>query len=590
MTQARFTFGPLTQTDSWEFTLGPGIEPSALTTTFLTAQVEQLASPIQNLTISQDSYDSFTLSDCHLVSARTSSRAKLTNCTILDRRWRWQYAYIDGHYNVRKPDGVYIREKSPRQLAALLFDSMIELNYDVSGLPDDEAKPEVNWQSANSAQELGSLCQAFGCYPTLNPITDRAEIHAIGSGPGLPTGGPIIHQSQVISVKPLPKTIRIVGGPSLFQTRLTLGEALAEEPDGELKPMVAPSGETISGVSYLKALGEFNGRPNWQREFPGAFNGIDDAATYMREGKTLKLRDLAAASCYRIYRITGQASAANGATGADLWSPAILNVPPAQGQPDVAPTKLSEILPLRTTKLTTHTDPEGRLLDNPADVYGTFTISPQFSAGRENVLAGYIAPDGAKYKGGFSIDAAKGIVRFNEPVLILHDEGPDKNDPWHEPAKLELETSYPVNKDGVFARYEEFVENSDPSAFGSYRLAKPEMVVRVIETDPPTDNITLISQAGQKYLQRLQEKFTLQAGIEAEYPYIRALALDGLIRQITWRGGGGAPATTKVSLNMEHNPYIPKWEKIGEEILRRGQIDSRYQQLAVSLYGRETTA
>ena len=62
----------------------------------------------------------------------------ITSLTILDRRWRWSYGRIDGHYNVRNKAGEILRGadepdnpnhdtmRTPQQLASLLLFEMGE--------------------------------------------------------------------------------------------------------------------------------------------------------------------------------------------------------------------------------------------------------------------------------------------------------------------------------------------------------------------------------------------------------------------------------------------------------------------------------
>ncbi len=553
----QFRFGPLIQTKGWEYTLTPGAEPSQIVATFLEADVQALDGPIHSVIITYSSPNDnafFVLTDCHLVMARTKGggSAKLSQVTIQDRRWRWKFAHIDGNYNIKQPDGSYVREKTPRELAGLLFDAMGEVDYNVQALPDD-TRPEVSWQSASAAQEMSSLCQSLGCFPTLHPNLNKAEIHAFGVGAGLPAGGKVKASSQVVSATPLPKSIRVVGGPMLFQSRLKLGEALGEDTDGELKP--------FSELSYFKDESDFQGKPFWQTQVPGGM--FDVTGIYQKEGKSLLKRRLAADSVYRIYRITGRAAAEEGATGADLWSPDSLNGS-GDGEADFAPTRLDEIIPLRSVKLTTHTDPDGRKVENKAAVHGTFTLIG---------FDGHPSKDGDKWPFGFSIDSKAGIVRFSRPIYIHNSEGAEQNNPYYEPAEIELETSYQCNKDGVIIRYEEFLDNSDTSAFGSFRLPKPELVVRTIETDPPEDNTEEVSAAGQKYLQALLNKFEIRQGREVEYSGIKNLALDGIIRQITWSSPDGQASTTRASLNMEANPYIPNFERRAQEQADRAKLE-----------------
>ena len=537
MAYTRLEFGPLHYTAGWDITVSPGIQPAAIVVNFSLSELASLTSPIQPVTIREDEIPRLFIADCHLVrGAMTSGRSRLVRCTIQDRRWRWQFAYIDGVYNVPKnenPDEL-LYEKTPQELAALLLDAMGEVDYEVDALPNTE-RPQVNWQSARADQALMQLCGSLGCYPVLDYTDDLTKIHQVNTGT-VPDLTRIVTQSSSVNVKPQPESIRVICGPTLFQTRLTL-EMVAQDTDDSIKPW--------EEVSYVEDYP--GGLEKLQLEAPGVMGGI--TGTYQKNGKTLKLRELAAASLYRIYRIKQQATGADDGQGgtSDSFSPqALIGT-------DFEPDKLEDLLPIRSVKLTTHTNAQGRKLENPATIHGDFNRTRLDYQGSET---------GDQYPiGAYSIDTARGLVIFQQPTFILEqNDGEEGN--LFKPAELELETSYSVNKDGVIVRYEQFRNNSDPNSFGSFRLPVPDLAVRINEVmGQESDSTSTVEEASQGYLDAIEQRLFITQSQEILASRVQLIGLNGVVRQVTWSGGGGRPSFTRLSVNGEHNQYIPRFEK-----------------------------
>ena len=517
--QSYLRFGPLRHTGGWDFTVTPGVGPSSCVVTFQTEAIEKLENPVHDLVFSQGGQERFRIRDCHLVRTTSqSSSSKLVKCTILDWRWRWQYAYIDGVFNVPNGEGKWKFEKTPRELATLLLEAMGEEKFDVSQLPDD-TRPYFNWQSSRADAALLSLCGSLGCYPVPNFAKDRVEIHKIGSGeiPDIQSG--IVQQSRSIGARPLPGSIRVVGGPSLFQTRLKL-EAMGIDTDGKLKK--------VEDLSFIKKLGD-----KWKRQKPGRFIGIRKSETYKQDGKELKVRDLASNNIYRLYRVSGQASFGDAEedaligdadAGADAkWSPKALL------ETEYKPEKLDDILPLRATKVSTHEDDKGELVENDATIHGLFS---------DRDLDDYEVVDGTQYPAGlFTVDGGKGLVKFSRPIYL---RDPDTRE--YKPAEIRLDTSYPVNKDGVFVRWEEFRNNSEKSAFGDFRHPVPDLFTKVSEVeDDEVDNREEVGEQSRKYITELVRRFESKQGREFVVTRILPVQLNGVVRQVTWAGGGGRP-------------------------------------------------
>jgi hypothetical protein len=147
---------------------------------------------------------------------------------ILDRRWRWAYPKISGHYNVRDDKGQIKKgtERTPSQLATLCFEAMRERGYRIAGL-DPTARPEVEWDCENAAQALQSLVEPLACRLIYDAGTDRAGVVPLGEGGPLP-GGSLSDDEPSLKVAELVDAIEFVGAPIRYQCRLLL-ERLAQQ-------------------------------------------------------------------------------------------------------------------------------------------------------------------------------------------------------------------------------------------------------------------------------------------------------------------------------------------------------------------------
>lgn len=90
---------------------------------------------------------------------------------------KWNSANIFGQYNIRSEDGMLIEstKESARVLAAKLLDSMAEINFDVSAMPDDEY-PKVIWHYAKSFDELQKFCDLFSLEVCMERFRDTVRV------------------------------------------------------------------------------------------------------------------------------------------------------------------------------------------------------------------------------------------------------------------------------------------------------------------------------------------------------------------------------------------------------------------------------
>jgi len=546
-TQGICTFSGVLATKGWDFTFGPGVEPS----TCVILTLENLSLEIGrtgDLVIGQysDSEQDYwiTFPDCRishrvLTSGRSGTFVKLA---IQDRRWKWQFSQIDGSYNVRKSESNIIRKKTPQELATLLFRALGEVEstgedlFEVADLPNGpDVWPAADWQGVAAAPLLSQLCSSLGCMVVLDASDNKAKIVKIGEGVALPPGGRVIRKSSPTVIRAVPDEVRFVTGPARFQASFIL-EPVGIDTDGSIKP--------IYELSYMPSFG-------WHLVDPSGFFSV--TGTYAKDGETFERRDLAKATVWKMYRVRRIKSDVT--DGVLDWDLLILNPTPYKT------TKLSDFLPFGQTKLTTFIDKDGEEKEELYSVQGSYALPEQ-----QAVFTGLDNVEGKPVPNAWHrLDGKTGIVYFNQQMFFWG-TGNLVN-----PAALTFTTSFAVNKDGVIVRHEEFrpmVAPGEELGTGPFLLRRGDTVRKVIEVDHAivSDNKDDIKLEADYYID--QWKRTLESNTAQSRTYSRVVqwSIDGLNTQITWSGGAGRPATTQISQNAEHNPYVPSYKKQVEEI------------------------
>ena len=211
----------------------------------------------------------------------------VSQMTIFDGRWRWQYGAVSGRYNRKTLYGSLIadegqlteeedtlnRSVGTRELARRLMVYMgIYLRRgakELESLPEGENSwdgPEVDWWEDNPAAELETLCERFGCRVVVDwdghlmiykigqsrydeggkrqwadkferAAERRAQRLARLAGPGqppLPVPMPIISLSESVDTDEKPDSLTVATGPIIYQWDFEL-EAVGEDTDGKVK-------------------------------------------------------------------------------------------------------------------------------------------------------------------------------------------------------------------------------------------------------------------------------------------------------------------------------------------------------------------
>lgn len=612
-----FTFPGINKIVSGTFTLSHGISPSAAMIQI--PPQDNFTVPAGTLAITYGG-TRIEFPDCRLdmASLEVGDNGQIWTLKILDRRWKWQFGKISGHWNILKPDRTFDldREKSPQDLAKLLLDAMGEKRYDVSQLPN-QTRPLTYWDYENPAEQLQRLCESLDCRIVLR-TDNRVYICRNGVGQQLPTDR-ISGGGYGFDPVETPDSIEFVLGQTKWQGRLDL-EAVGIDVDGKIKP--------IKDLSYNPAgEGEEYG---WAAQNPTYFQGLikypstEEQTRYnelvnelgkdnvVASGETNpsqlaargeEIRQLAMSCVYKMYRITQPSTR-------------------KMEIPEFGPIeKIEQLLPLDETLLTPANwkdqlgkqDTNGFPLKQSAQVFGIFYNRISEPSLNINTLAG------TKYPGSFSVDSERGIVVFSEPVFITvivpgteSDQAIKASDgtvivsPGSYatlPAHLQLECTFGVkdSKTRVHVRHAISKNIANSKYKTGPRIVKREDVVmthrieyktQVVPSDYGIRSVTTwddvknglgsaaevfqvvtnkeeVKRQSDYYIESEVAAFTPKENSNVSYPYIRLIELDGAIQQITWTVGSGG-ATTQAGRNNEFTLSIPSYaERRNAEIVRR---------------------
>ena len=460
-------------------------------------------------------------------SARYSTNGNRVTFQVQDRRWMWRFGSIDGHYNARLPDGSIDKdtEKTPQELATLLLRAMIpggEQGAAVANLPN-AARPEVHWEASNPAKELANLCDLLHCRIVLG-LDNRVRIFRIGQGKDLPANGQVINSGYGLSNDTVPGAIHVVCAPILFQSNFVL-EAVGEDTDGSIK--------LIDDLSYAPGTGALP----WKNEYPSVLGNVTE--TYVKGGVTLKTRNLALKSVFRWYRIKSLVGGGFRQKNFNTDQP-------------YNPTKLEHLLPVFGELVETVEQPDGSKKHELAFVTGSFQ---QDSAGVKTA----VMPTGSLYTGGFSLDEARGIVQFSEPLFI-------ESSGVLSPANLVLTCTHHAKTDGVTIRHELKRTGDNSRHVGPMLLRHPEIrrtIVNALSSSVVLvdDNRGDVDKEANYYIDAQVDEIGRTPSIDAIYAGLLPIQPDGAIQQITWNLGGGQGSTTRASRNVEYSPYMPSYKE-----------------------------
>ena len=505
------------------FTLQAGISPSSAT--LVTMPQASLLPSVGVLTISYTQVgggvtaedQTITFPECAVNQATLQKEGPyLWNIQILDRRWKWRFGDISGEYNKKNKDGSIIAstEKTPRELAALLSTAMGEtVAVDATLLPND-TRPHVKWDVANPARELDKICIDLGCIIHLQ-LDNTAKIFQLETGTALPTID-VTEQALAMLYKLTPDSVKLVGDPTEFQSRLVL-EAVGLDTDDTVK--------LLADLSY------------------NVIDNDNDLITFADVGNnfTEDARKLAVRSCYKWYRIKEQ-------VGGGLELPGGIET-----LNKVEQIHLLSGMSQENTIFTTLKERKKPL------VYGTFySHDPRhIAAGKQDVSR--------QYEGSFSIDTKRGLVQFSNQVFRADGD-------FHRPADLVLECAYTATgNDGALIRYNKtrtipnITHTTEPKILKNKNVKQTIRVtydnsIPGVETGE-IDNVTSQDDEANFYLDADQALYVITDADSAQYFGIKAINLDGLVKTVSWVVGGGAVARTAASTDSRANPFVPNYDE-----------------------------
>lgn len=498
---------------------------------------------------------------------------------LQDRRWAWKFGGafgpLYGCYNRRNDDGTLDlwQLRTPRQLATLCLLAMGEpiagpLAFDVSELPND-TNPEVNWEAANPAQELDTLCTQLGCR-IVYTLNNSIAIFQTGKTAGGATPGPLpkVHVLESSGgLKPLrrPDSIRVVCGKTRYQADFPLAAA-GRDLDGTIRK--------INDLSY-KPAGGGKVAGGWQNEGlapPTPFPNVPD--NLGKDGKTVlfSARDLANKSVFRYYGIINQS--------ADGTKPLVI---PGFG----GLARIEQVSPLESVQVVSAPanvwpgpvwagdplNPRAPTFNSiPAQIYGIYMVLRCEYLGYK-IFSN--TPRGTTYRGPFTINHDVGgtdFVEFEEYVRSRDDVLFKLNGKTeHLPAQLYLRTACNV-RDPVTWAWKRFEYNFEldvaKTGAGPLVLNHPEIVLQFLpeydidtgKLQRVTSNLKDVIRECRFYVDQALRAFDVPTTEEVKYDGIARTPPDGATMQITWNVGGGRPCYTTVCRNQETAPYTDTYE------------------------------
>lgn len=421
----------------------------------------------------------------------------------------WKFATVDGSYNVRQADGS-IRsstQKSARQLATVLLQSMNEVVFNVGLVPDDDY-PTIEWNCTPSRSALSSLLSLYGMDVNLDWVTDTVQVVVRGVGAALPDNDDRINLSIGVDGSETPDAIAVCGDFTVVQSKLKM-EAVGVETDGSIVP--------IDSLSYAPTDG-------WESE-----NNPYDLVP--SESETV--RQLANSSVYRMFRVISQA---DGSQIVPNYSGTISDI--------------SQLFPLRNTLLDSYTVDIG-VRSQSAYVSGVF-----MKPGRPSTLDNTDIT--TRLDRPFVLSEESGVVRFRDPVVKLN-----SSLQFVEP-ELYLTCSYNV-QNATTGQYERYTLTRQISVSGTPTYAVPKTnlrqeIVASYESDGVTvasvqDNASTLGTEANAIIDSIQSQFIGASSAVLTYRGIQPLQTDGARRQITWSVSRHrkrpAPCYTVAAFNSE---------------------------------------
>ncbi len=562
------TYPGIKQIVGGSITVSHGITPSVAT-----VQVAPQKELVDSVGLLKFEYDgkSIEFPDAKLDRAtfQYDLSGQVVGCQILDRRWKWRFGEISGHFNPRTPGGQLDgrwkeRLRTPRELAVICLLAMGERDYDLSGMPDNTA-PEVNWQNDNPAQCLADLCDTLGCRIVLR-MSNTVAICQAGVGADLEVDNTVLPPYVEPMVAPRrPDVIKIVCGKTRFQ----------------LDWVLTPVGLDVDG--RVKAIGDLSYKPaaGWNQQ-PPFFGGVSDQPVPLfavqKDDAIKSARDLAQKTVFKWY---GMAWQNRGKKVGGLSAPIFGDITygdQVEWEDDQALEFPRAALISRFNGLfgkALAAKPVNNAPENKPWGIGEITQPTYFKA---QVLGLWY--DGRRTEGGdpnFTVDTEYNrpftirkdlpIVEFSERVLRWYP--PNFPTPYNQAAVLYLRTAATIRflKDGSYHRAFKEAVAKNIQVTGARIIKHEEISLSVIvtydakgnESGVITNEKDVLEQCDY-YLAAAEKEYQDAAIREITYAGLRYVTLDGAIQQVTWTIGLSG-VTTRISRNNEFSTTVPSYRE-----------------------------
>jgi hypothetical protein len=525
------SFPGLEQLIDASISLSHGISPSVATLTIV-PQIG-LVTEIGTLTLAfGDTVLEFP--DCRVEhsSFERTAAGGVWRLSLVDRRWRWRFGQISGTYNVRRDNSTLQQgendtidtQRTPQQLATLCLEAMEETDFDVSDLPT-EPRPSVEWDYDVPAVALAALCDQLGCRVVLG-LDNRVAIRRVGVGASL-DALQAIEAGMIVNPPPRPDAIAVVCGANRYQVDFPLEAVALAEATSQSSDSILP----LEQLSYAPNGG-------WSKS---------DVPFFLQVAS--EFRALAQKSVFKYYRIK--------------LPVAIPGYDASGGQA----TRLEQILPIENAQVEV-AEQDGQLVSQPAAVFGVWYRENEDIVNTAASLRPLIstsagaAPDESRYQRPFSIDAARGLVIFSEPVyankhasatggsghevvvgpadLVLR-ASCQLRDPQTSSLERHVRTRTLESSSGTTTRYlrhDEIVLTHVPNYSSDYHLSGL------------TTNAADVNAQADEFLDAAEREYADSMPQTVRYGGLVPIELDGAIEQISFHVGS-AGTTTHVARHTE---------------------------------------
>lgn len=460
--------------------------------------------------------------DCRLNSATTQRYPEglITSFEIQDRRWKWKFGEVYGHYNIREKVATInkISRATPQELAKILLGAMGEQGYDISQLPNGVQGPEVQWDGSNPAQELLHLCSQFGCRVVFNPITNKVSIQRAGNGSNLPQIDSVESPSSTISAQGAPSSIRFLCAPTRFQAPIKL-EAVGIDTDGVVK--------SINNLSYAPSGG-------WGKE-----NLVFSSLSNEKE------RELAEKTVFRWYRVSPN-----------------LKITTPNSVVEVR--DRFQIFNLSDSLNETEVTPESGVTPKRGYVEGVYWLRnigyPINSPSQKSTTDSRLVEE-------FRVIEDQNVIEFTRQVKKWDESGEE----WVE-AELYFTGGFNVRDRFTFAthRYGILYNFNLSSRTGPEVVLREDVTLKVTDQGSPgsfsggqwTDNLDTdqIREQAEFYSKQAAQKYLIGSSSEAQYQEIVPIHVDGKIQSVIWQWDDFSGATTRATVNTEPDLVETKYE------------------------------